>query len=610
MLIIFAVAVLGIRQIDSVPPSQAELYSLYNAGILLEQTFSPAELVDWLYGNTADHMPGYFILLSAWSNLISGDLAVARLLSIYAGLLSLAVAYRLGRDFITPSAGIIVVILVASNTNYNFYYSYGRMYSLVVLAAGCVLWSYLHMVYRVPRLRFRHFAVFALSCVALLSLHALNALALLAAMSCYHLLNLRKSLRWSAMPLATGLAIACMAPFLLKVYGDGATRFGSIHTEATLQISGAEFTAAYLNTLLNNQPVILLFPLFGLVWGIKRKALLQTVPWFLIGLFGFAILTIAFEVYGSFYLKHMRYGLSVFLPFMALVAAGITPRPKIWRLVAVGTYVMAAVTFQASGDWKPYLGGSKGISHETPPLQVISRFAMRVNPKPHVLLLGDSEYLGTFTRPIYGGLSAQDYYFAQHGISFAGFVSEPAIPDPIVTPSVWIVHHPDIAAADLDAVHESMRSRQYQLCVRQRLGSNGVLLRYIWAVLDCDFPLNPIVSDHNAITAYQYFGNRLDHSEAKLYFVNRWDSRAGESVEQFSVSYQVVSAESINMAQLDMPLSHITHEVRQFWIDISNLNPGAYRMVVIVYNSITGERLSWLDSATQARALQLAAFAI
>ena len=102
------------------------------------------------YNNSPNQTPAYFIALSLWGQLTSYDLATGRVLTVLFGLLSLAIAYRLARDFVAPIAGIFALVIVSSNAFYNFYITELRMYPLLFCAAGLVLWLYLRIVYQIP----------------------------------------------------------------------------------------------------------------------------------------------------------------------------------------------------------------------------------------------------------------------------------------------------------------------------------------------------------------------------------------------------------------------------------------------------------------------------
>ena len=202
--ILLIVAVLVIRQVDLYPPTQDEFYSMYNAGWLVNGPYSPIDVIQSIQQHSPDHVPGYFILLSVWGNLTAYDIVLGRILTIFTGLLSLAMAYRLARDFVAPVAGLLMLIVVSSNVFYNYYIPFVRFYPLVVFTSGAVLWMYLRIMFHAKSVKaLDYFSLFA-AVFALENIHLFCA-TFLAALGIYHLLFAPKNRRWLCVT-ATGIA--------------------------------------------------------------------------------------------------------------------------------------------------------------------------------------------------------------------------------------------------------------------------------------------------------------------------------------------------------------------------------------------------------------------
>ena len=76
-----------------------------------------------LLQNTARdiHPPGYYLLLKVWW-LLTGETEFAlRALSAFAGVLTVACVYALGRALFAPGVGLVASLLVAINA-FNIYY--------------------------------------------------------------------------------------------------------------------------------------------------------------------------------------------------------------------------------------------------------------------------------------------------------------------------------------------------------------------------------------------------------------------------------------------------------------------------------------------------------
>jgi mannosyltransferase len=86
------------------------------------------------------HPPGYYLLLHPWLRLAGESEFAAAFLSLFFGLLLVALAYRLGRSVSGPQAGLWAALLVALSP-YNLWYSQEvRMYTLgAALGVGLLL---------------------------------------------------------------------------------------------------------------------------------------------------------------------------------------------------------------------------------------------------------------------------------------------------------------------------------------------------------------------------------------------------------------------------------------------------------------------------------------
>ncbi len=82
------------------------------------------------------HPPGYYLVLKAWHTLTGDSEFALRALSAFAGLLTVACVYALGKRLFSPGVGLIAAGLLAINS-FNVYYSQeARMYAVLTLFAA------------------------------------------------------------------------------------------------------------------------------------------------------------------------------------------------------------------------------------------------------------------------------------------------------------------------------------------------------------------------------------------------------------------------------------------------------------------------------------------
>lgn len=125
-------------------------------------------------------------------------------------------------------------------------------------------------------------------------------------------------------------------------------------------------------------------------------------------------------------------------------------------------------------------------------------------------------------------------------------------------------------------------------------GVDTVILDYAWAVLDCA-ELDSQLEARTALHEIHFFGAEVSANGSTLNFVDSWSATVDFAHEDYMMSFQLISAGWDNVAQVDLPLVH-EGMPRQFSIDIGNVTPGNYRLMVIVYDKHTGRRLAWNDS--------------
>ena len=66
------------------------------------------------------------------------------------------------------------------------------------------------------------------------------------------------------------------------------------------------------------------------------------------------------------------------------------------------------------------------------------------------------------------------------------------------------------------------------------------------------------------------------------------------------MSYQLLTANWENVAQIDLPLVH-EGKLRRFALDIGTVPSGTYRLITVLYNANTGERFEWNNTTSDPR---------
>ena len=596
--VLLIVAALTFRQIDLYPPTADEFFSMYNAGWLVNGPYSPIEVIESIQRNSPNHTPGYFLLLSLWGSLTAYDLALGRALTIFTGLLSLAMTYRLARDFVAPVAGLFALIIVASSAFYNFQYASVRMYPLLVLTSGIALWLYLRIIYQQKRVERRDYLALGAAVFALVNTHAFSALFLLT-LGIWHLLAAPKNRRWLWVAASVAMAVLLFLPWIWVLLSAGIDL--TVQHWGDKKIDGLAAVNAWFAVTLNNQPLLLLLSVAGLAVGIWTKKI-RPQPWLILFAPFPIILALIAEFAGLVAEGSMRTQLGSWLLFILFIAAGLYALYRFRRWLGLGAvlfWVIAGLAFQTIPDWEQHIAGQT-IAFQYPPAQIISRLALQAEQQPIIIGYRYSVTVLSWV-PDHYNYSQREHYFERHDIAFEAADNPEWIENnvrgaAIIEPSIWIVYLTSETNSEQAAeINDIMDGLNYQRCETVEIGTDTVIAQYLWKSLNCQ-PPQPLASHQTAAINYQFYGAALDIPHSKLLFSDQWTAQTDDDLENYKMSYQLISADWNNPAQLDLPLVR-RGELRQFSIDISKAPAGTYRLMAILYNKHSGERQHWLTSA-------------
>ncbi len=84
------------------------------------------------------HPPGYYLLLAAWRAVAGQSEFALRGLSVFAGIILVAIVYRLGKRYFNPPAAWCAALLAALHPALIYYSQEARMYELAAMEAGVV----------------------------------------------------------------------------------------------------------------------------------------------------------------------------------------------------------------------------------------------------------------------------------------------------------------------------------------------------------------------------------------------------------------------------------------------------------------------------------------
>lgn len=602
--VLLAVAAFGARQIDLYPPDTDEFYSMYSAGWLVAGPWSPLEIIENLHPCCSDHVPGYFLFLSVWGNLISTDLATGRIFSIFCALLLLAVVYRLGRDFVGPAAGFFAVVILASCAFANYYVAHLRMYPLFMLIAAVTLWLYLRLAHQVAKAKPLDYLALGLATLVLLSVHLFSVVFLLP-IAAYHLLLAPRGRPWLSLTLTGALAGLLSAPWLLSVVSRTLTMDDKqadmlAQSDATLNILHNA-----LSLLGNGQWLLMALCLAGLAVAAK-KFRWHASPFAAIVAFQLLLIVILNEATSYIVTSGYRYLLPSFVPMALLLAGGLYQLIRLRRAFALvlAAWIIGGLAFQANAQWRPFIVGRE-MAFRFPPWQVIARLAPS-DPAPRIALhFNWSIKSFSFNRRI--PYSQRLHYFAPKDIplsEFADLSEFEALANrhQQTEPRMWILYdREEMSPREAKAAGDILRDWHYEQCQSLPVGDAWQALDYAWEILEC-VGLEPRKAARNNLITHDFFAAEISDDGERLDIVAGWTALAEFAHDDYALSYQLISDDGQNVAQVDLPLSG-EGGPRRLTIALADIPPGSYQLMAINYNSRNGERLAWNDTPGYAPAM-------
>lgn len=590
--IILVAAALAIPQLDKYPLGLDAIFSYSFAHGLTESQYAPNDVLRNLERYDPNQVPLHFVLLHFWGKLAGNSLAAARLISLFAGFLALATVYRLTTDFVSPAAGVIVAFVLLCNAFYAFYYAQVRYYTLIVLLAALIVWLYLRIATRRQQPKRRDYLALLLACYALIVTHFFGFLLYLT-LALYHLLAVAKDRRWLAIVAMTLIALLLAAPWLSVLLTDGVER-ARMHHEANAA-GVLDNLAAWIIVISNGSPLLLAISLVGVVVGWRRKWLASNPFLLLFPLLvaSIGVVSVATGVVSEGQMRYMLVGMPIVVGF---IATGLYALYRLRRWLGLLTllWLVAGIIFMQTTDWE-LLIQARTWAYTHPPWHLISRWMQQSGEKLPTMTFGvPHNALRKYTFvPDY----LMTFYFGQYGIEvkklapedIAGFVA----PNELQQSGYWALYQTtETEPATIGAIDAVMQDHNYVPCDTALFPNATVLVTYRWTSLQCD--TQPKLSFATDAGAYQDFGTV--HDGTKLLFSGLWQPATDAEPDAHNMSFQLLDADWRSHVQIDLPVSSLI-DMRQPFLDLADVPAGVYRLMAVVYDAQTGERLAWHDNA-------------
>ncbi|MCY3781560.1 MAG: glycosyltransferase family 39 protein [Chloroflexi bacterium] len=551
--------------------------------------YNLVETVQSVTERSQQHSPLYFLLLNMWRTLVGADLFVLRLLSLYFGLLTIAVAYHLAASFRDRQLGF-TTLLITTFLAYHLFYSHtARMYTLLPLVASWLIWSYWKAVIEAKNApRWLRVSLLA-SAVSILYLHYFGIM-ILAALGLYHLFFVGKNRRWWRITLLLSLAGLCFLPWLPVASHGFSNRISLIDTRLPLLDSLLTYFLVFSNGLF-------FLPLAAAALAARYHSRLNKAEKFILLITAFTLLltVLANEFTPILVARRMRYMTLLAVPFSCSVAVGLRLMPR-WNIMRVPLFLLwiaAFIVYSRSDDLLFYANKIDQNLHKTAHYQDFvyesenlpghNELILSFHPDTPITIRKTLTYyratLSKYAHLVHISYDDNNELLIQSGLTT--YATLDAIAENAI--GVWVTFDPRQTDLQTMEVYSNWFSQKYQACRRYVDKPDNIIDYYLRVDVPCE-----LVNAAEPFSIRYDNGTILDHllvrrSSDTLSIYLRWLQTIGE---EYSFTLQVFDSQSNKVRQVDRVISGEPVDI--VYLDISSLPAGEYSAKLIVYDFETG----------------------
>ena len=555
----------------------------------LTQPVDIGDTLDKLAAISPDHGPLYFVLMNLWQRVAGLDLFSLRVPSVFFALLTLATTYRIARLSGGESDGLAAAMLLAFLSFFLYYTHIARMYTLLALVSGMLVWSYWKAASQIRARLYPGIWLLLFGSAALINYIHYSGAILLAAIGSYHLLFARRGRRWWRITALMSLA-ALLFVFWLPVAIEG-TASSSVLSETPLSPPAAlgAGLAVYSNGI-----VVLPVIAFALIARYRKRLKPAQRYVLLVLIFAVIVLLALNEITPLLVESRLRY-----LTFLAAPAAvallyglRLLPLGKPLRIILLFAWVAASFAFTRSDAFNIYtnrqaLGEDKLVHYQA------FRYDLRDLPGYDQLIISFHPEAPAVWKTLeyYRAILDKWHYVAHLSYDENGRLRlQSGIPPRLTLEdfaedfsAIYAIHNP--AQTDLNAlaVYSDWLLERYKSCKRYVDQPNNVIALYLQRPIPCGLLLaeNPLAIRYDNGMS---LANIVVESSADALDVFSWWDEILPS--EFSFSLQVFDQEANKVLSEDAVIWRRPLEAQS--LDIAALPAGDYTLKLIVYDFATG----------------------
>ena len=595
LLLVFAVSVTGANAFIF---RTDELFSVSNMGGF-DPPYSPVEIINSISQYSPDHAPLFFLLGAGWASVVGWTQFALRIFAVLTAVMMIACLYRYATDVFDHRTGVLTAFMMGTSAYLNLHFHDFRMYPLLLLLAIAHSWLYWRLESGRARDRWT-WILFVLSAIALIYTHSFSVI-LFAGFAVFHLIFARDSTQF--VKLWAGWVIAAVAylPYLSTTVA-ALQQAAQIETVTSAAASMGELTATFAHLLSNGADWLLALIVMPLAYGIVRLRDRASLRILVLALAMLIVPLALNELVGLIPLSRMRYFLILWFPFLMLFARGISLMPR-WTWLAsilVIAWSVAGYQYYHSEDVLLFIGGMSKTRNYPALDDYVRQLDGKVRSEDFLLGFARNYYLNHDHKH---GRSVSDYYTQlQLGIDGA-FVRSRAIGPWLVEemhqlidghPYLLFAYEPRNPPAGLESAINVMHST-YKACAVLIDSSTLHVQRFVDPALDCNRPVQRIEYDNGIAIADSYVEYQPDDDLVTVLI--GWDVPNERLLNDFSFSFQVHTPEweKAGAGHSDYYLHQFSQKWNTIDLPVAGIAPGEYRLVIILYNTESGKKVSGMD---------------
>ncbi|MCX9077264.1 MAG: glycosyltransferase family 39 protein [Candidatus Methanoperedens sp.] len=588
---------LGARRLNADAIWLDEVWSIYNAGGAHFGPLSPWDI--WTRNATEDprNAVGYHLALAGWGALVGWSAFAIRASSLLCGVLAVAWTYRLGRDLASPLAGFSAAVILGTSAFYVFYLHELRAYVLSALLTAMTVWAYWRLITTQKRPAILLQVGFVLGLAGLLYTHYFTVM-VIGAIGLYHLQFVRKTSRWWRVIILMGIAGLLFLPWFSALLGglELTTNDTILHHRS---MDAAQILSNLAYYFSNGVGALLAITLALALTALKAKG--ARAAWFI------AIVTLALLLVANLRLQVIAPGRERYMlmlwPLLAVVSGIgvwqiVGTRMRYVGLVLVGLWGVIGINTSLGTEFTRDVAGSQPM-----PWDALAReLAERVGP-------GDVLAVHTPADNWVLEITTADYHLHGLPVRFSLIEEFPGISDEAFqqaarefvdsAPEVWLGVDKRQPPRGQLADFEQAIADEYIPC--------GTVFDVPLMSLSLYLHIPPEIASNPIDSAVMRFGDGValayhdplpTQVEGRLDTIFIWSVGPDVPPYTYSVALHVTDANGQFVAQQDYGLPMEALACRKTSISVSDLAPGEYTLMTIVYRWENGERLPGIIAAT------------